>query len=113
MCTDFNTGDVDYYRLKIVGKNGKYKYSETIAINSEEQNTISVYNDVNGDIIMIARNSKPYVVKVYDLSQDLIFQNEFVNSTTISKSPEMYTYEIYSLEDDYKITQRGLFKRSR
>jgi poly(3-hydroxybutyrate) depolymerase len=110
-------GDVAYYRLKQVDKDGKFKMSKVILINNNSKKTFEqIYpNPVHNNLIVTLDNASRGngQIAVYDLSGRIMIQEKINKSQDLYNSgidmknlvPGLYIVEV-KVSDKYKVMQR-------
>lgn len=112
---------ISYYRLKQTDFDGKYKYSELVAINNAEidENSFTVYpNPATGELNVLFNSSSStrVTVNVYDITGKLVMSNqssaaEGNNQVKLDLSGvERGTYFV-NLQTDYKSLNKRLVKQ--
>ncbi|CAN5128146.1 hypothetical protein BH20BAC1_BH20BAC1_00820 [soil metagenome] len=86
---NYNSGDVSFYRLKMIDKDGKFTYSDTRAIKSSTATIdFSVYpNPSHGSAkISVSNSNEGADIQVLDMSGRMINKFEISNSSSASLS---------------------------
>lgn len=77
-------GAKNYYRLKLVDKDGRFGYSNIISVNFGTEAEISVYpNPFITFLTVNAGSAGKNVVRVFDVNGKLVSQQAFTGSTTV------------------------------
>jgi hypothetical protein len=96
--TPFANGAVQYYRLKIMDKNGGYKYSNIIRISSQLTNQpITIFPNPVKDILTISGLKQTGTIKIISADGKMM-QQQIVNAQTITLDMSNYAKGIYLLQ---------------
>ncbi len=112
---------VNYYRLKIEGANGKFTYSNVIAIKISESNSISIYPNPVNDVLNININSKQnqsYRLNIYNAAGQSVYsstQQNIQNSTiqyhrNSSVKPGFYILQVTNMSTGENTSYKLLFE---
>jgi Secretion system C-terminal sorting domain len=94
----FANGAVQYYRLKIIDKNGGYKYSNIIRISSQSTNQpVIIFPNPVKDVITISGLKQTGTIKIISADGKMM-QQQIVTAQTITLDLSNYAKGIYLLQ---------------
>ncbi|MCS7073369.1 MAG: T9SS type A sorting domain-containing protein, partial [Bacteroidia bacterium] len=97
---DFNPlPGTSYYRLKMVDHDGKYSYSNIVAVNFQSTQEITVFpNPVSENLtIQLPKFNENSIVTVYDNIGKMIFSQQYPNTSVIQMNTQTWATGIYIL----------------
>jgi hypothetical protein len=93
----FTSGAVQYYRLKIIDKEGRFKYSNIIRISNAANATLSIFPNPVKDLLTISGLQKSSTIKIIS-ADGKIMQQQIVTAQTITLDMSNYAKGIYLLQ---------------
>ncbi len=88
---------ISYYRLKTVDRDGKFVYSNVVAVNFQSEFAVSIYPNPTKDNLNIhlSEKSNDVDVSIYDLTGRLVFQENYLNTNNIELSTQNWNSGLY------------------
>lgn len=107
------TGDILYYRLKIVSQSGEIKYSNIVLLRKGNTTQISVYPNPVVNSLQLTGLSNNSQIRIFNSAGQLV-ETVLTNSNTFgldvsSLKSGMYVLEV--LKDGIKVTQQSFLKQ--
>lgn len=82
---DFNPSTTNYYKLKMIDKDGSFQYSKTININLEVANIKLLQNPIRSEIrLSFNGEQNQYNIVVYDMQGKKLFQTIYNHNGSIT-----------------------------
>jgi hypothetical protein len=74
---------INYYRLKLLGLDGKHSYSKTVSVKYKADKLIrSILNNYSRELtIQLNNNGEPVLLKIFDMNGKLLFSSTGRNNT--------------------------------
>jgi hypothetical protein len=111
---------VSYYRLRQVDKDGKFAYSDVVAVYFNGSNTINVYPSLssgNFNVSVSGEKGKKFLLVVRDIlgkeyySTELIIDNDtFIQNLDLSEKLSPGLYMVTASSDDHLLQKRIVIK---
>lgn len=99
---------ISYYRLKTVDLDGKYVYSNVVAVNFQSAFAISVYPNPTKDHlnVQLSENSNEIHISIFDLTGRLVFEDhkQYTNKVEINTqnwTPGMYIAKVKTQSGEF------------
>lgn len=71
--TDDFKNETVYYRIITYDKDGKFSFSKVVAVNADKLNNVSIYNDINNQLVVKFNTPFTGKLKITDLQGKIIF----------------------------------------
>ena len=102
---------ISYYRLKTVDHDGKFMYSNVVAVNFQANSTVSVYpNPVKDQLhIQLSKETLILDVAVYDLNGKLVWKENLAKTSEVNLNVKDWTAGVYVVKittDDTQFTKK-------